>query len=127
MTIPRVGVIINYKDEYLCVFQEASRLWGFPKGRLQAYESYKEGACRELLEETGIRLYPYLLDANNSIHIKRGKHHHYYFLKTISKKPDVCIDNYEIIDYNWMTLEELSGLKTSYFTEQVLKRLLPVG
>jgi 8-oxo-dGTP pyrophosphatase MutT (NUDIX family) len=123
MTTSRVGVILNRKDKYLCVFQSASKLWGFPKGRLRKFEKQKNGACRELREETGIFITPNYLTTNNMLHIKRGKHHHYYFLLSIDQEPDVYIDGYEIIDYRWLTIEELSKLHTSFFTEQVCKRL----
>lgn len=123
MTTPRAGVIIKHDDKYLCVFQRASRLWGFPKGRLKEFESYKEGACRELMEETCICISPHILDQNNSIHIKRGKHHHYYFIYNVDSRPIVNVDEYEIIDYKWMTLSELDELNISFFTEQTIKRL----
>ena len=36
MIINRVGIILNHTEtgKYLCVFQNESNLWGFPKGRL---------------------------------------------------------------------------------------------
>lgn len=123
MTTPRVGVIIRHEEKYLCVFQDASKLWGFPKGRLKEYESYRVGACRELMEETNIKIYPTFLDTNNLIHIKRGKHHHYYFLYNVQTRPSVVVDCYEIIDHKWMTIDEICNVKTSFFTEQAIKRL----
>lgn len=123
MSTPRVGVIISFNNKYLCVYQNASNLWGFPKGRLKADETYKRGACRELFEETGIYIYSSHLNINNMIHIKRGKHHHYYFLVNLNFYPSVSIDNYEITDYKWMSLDELEKVKTSFFTEQVVRRL----
>lgn len=127
MSTPRVGVILNHNDKYLCVFQYASNLWGFPKGRLRKYEKQKNGACRELREETGIYISPSYLTTNNMLHIKRGKHHHYYFLLSLNYIPDVYIDGYEIIDYNWLTIEELSNRRTSFFTEQVCKRIQKIN
>ena len=126
----RVGVILVYKNknsdyQYLCVYQNASNLWGFPKGRLNTNkETFKEGACRELFEETGITIYPHQLYNEDTILIKRGKHKHYYFLKYISTKPTVFVDNYEISDYKWMTIDELSFQKTSYFTGQIIKNYM---
>jgi len=128
MSIPRVGVLMRYskpneEPEYLCVFQEASKLWGFPKGRLKNFESHTQGACRELLEETGCKLSSNLLSYDHMIHIKRGKHHHYYFVRDIVCKPVVTVDGFEIIDHKWMTLEELSTKSVSYFTDQVIKKI----
>ena len=123
MSVPRVGIIITYDDKYLCVFQDASKLWGFPKGRIKSFESHKDGACRELLEETGIRVDSVSLSEDHKIHIKRGKHHHHYYIKNFNYKPVVTVDGFEIIDYCWYTLDEISNLSISYFTQQVVKRL----
>ena len=130
MSVPRVGVVLVYYPknncpEYLCVYQDASKLWGFPKGRWKNLETYTQGACRELLEETGININHQELSLNNMYHIKRGKHHHYYFLKEVYHKPVVTVDGVEIINYRWMTLPELSRMDISYFTDQIVKRLSP--
>jgi 8-oxo-dGTP pyrophosphatase MutT (NUDIX family) len=131
MSIPRIGVILIYKknttnsseDEYLTVYQDASKLWGFPKGRWKNCEIYTEGACRELFEETGIKITPDELSYKKMFHIKRGKHHHYYFVKHVDEKPLVFVDGYEVTDYKWCSLEEISSKKVSYFTEQLIKKL----
>lgn len=123
MNTPRAGVIMRHNDVYLCVYQSASKLWGFPKGRLKIFEHFKDGACRELFEETGIYISPKVLNQNIMIHIKRGKHHHHYYIHDIDKMPNVHIDMDEIIDYKWMTLDQLASMCTSFFTEQVIKRL----
>ena len=129
MSIPRVGILLRYFNndindvEYLCVYQSASRFWGFPKGRINEFESYTNGACREMYEETGVKIYPFELSFNNFYHIKRGKHHHYYFVKDIIDKPIVTVDNDEILDYKWMILKELSNENISYFTEQLIKKI----
>jgi 8-oxo-dGTP pyrophosphatase MutT (NUDIX family) len=123
LSTPRVGVILNYKEHYLCVFQSASHLWGFPKGRIQYNETREQGACRELKEETGV--YVDSRELSDLIHIRRGKHHHFYFFKSVSNPPLVTIDNYEIADSAWLTLEQLAQLPVSFFTEQILRRLKP--
>lgn len=90
------------------------------------FESYIEGACRELYEETGVNILPEELSNSEYHHIKRGGHHHFYFVKNINKKPTIYIDNYEIIDYKWMTIRELSMKRVSYFTEQMIKKILNI-
>jgi 8-oxo-dGTP pyrophosphatase MutT (NUDIX family) len=123
----RVGVALQYNDKYLCVYQKASNLWGFPKGQLKDTESERQGACRELKEETGVDLNPQYLNNRNIILTKRGTNSHcYYFLK-ISKLPKVQIDNDEISDYRWMTLEELLALNTSFFTRRTAQRLIKLN
>lgn len=137
MSIPRVGVLLVFQQnpldnpEYLCVYQAASGLWGFPKGRWKKFETYIQGACRELLEETGIKLQQSDLSMDFMYHIKRGKHHHYYFIKEVTHKPIVTVDGDEIIGYKWMTIDELSKIAdqnyinkgVSYFTDQAIKRI----
>lgn len=131
MSIPRVGVLLAYRSknctdstpEYLCVYQNASSLWGFPKGRWKNFETYTQGACRELLEETGIKIHSSELSFDNMYPIKRGKHHHYYFVKDVSHKPVVTVDGEEIIGYKWMTISDLSKMNVSYFTDQVIKKM----
>lgn len=131
MSTPRAGVMLKYineqkEPEYLCVFQQSSKFWGLPKGRIKMFESYIEGACRELYEETGVNILPEELSNSEYHHIKRGGHHHFYFVKNINKKPTIYIDNYEIIDYKWMTIRELSMKRVSYFTEQMIKKILNI-
>ncbi|MBO0685254.1 MAG: NUDIX domain-containing protein [Candidatus Dormibacteraeota bacterium] len=41
--------------EVLLVRHARKRAWGFPKGRVEKGESPREGALREVLEETGFR------------------------------------------------------------------------
>lgn len=140
---PRVGIIIrcpfssvsylkpidvdNCKQTkyiYLTVYQAASFLWGFPKGRLNVNrENYYQGALRELREETGIILNTFPYHKVKKINIKRGKHHHYYFLIDLPTPPFVNIDNREIVDYRWATLDWLSSRNVSFFTENVIDKL----
>jgi len=47
-----VGVILICKDKVLLV--RSYKHWGFPKGTLKPSEAPFIGACRELMEETGI-------------------------------------------------------------------------
>lgn len=122
--VVRVGVIIMCNNKYLCVYQDASKFWGFPKGRLNYLESYRVGACRELFEETGVYLLPYMLNFKNMITVKRGNQKHNYFMVKTPVFPNVNIDGYEITNYKWMTLEELKSQNVSFFTEQLLRKML---
>ncbi len=44
--------------EFLMLRNSMHHSWGFPKGHLENGESLQEGACREVLEETGVNLLP---------------------------------------------------------------------
>ena len=114
--VPRVGIILrtpisstntlkvtedyplNGKYIYLTVYQDASGLWGFPKGRWKSdIETYFQGAMRELKEETGVFLKHFMYKRQNEkIVIKKGKQQHHYFVIDVAVPPLVSIDNYEI-------------------------------
>jgi 8-oxo-dGTP pyrophosphatase MutT (NUDIX family) len=119
----RVGVILRCGERYLCVYQHASKLWGFPKGQLDPLESNREGASRELFEETGIQIDPHILNPRNVIYTRRGKNSHCYYIVDVKVPPPVNIDNYEISDYRWMTLEEILHQPVSFFTRRTVERL----
>ncbi|MFT7618066.1 MAG: 8-oxo-dGTP pyrophosphatase MutT (NUDIX family) [Planctomycetota bacterium] len=40
--------------KYLLLKNAGHQTWGFPKGHLEVHETAHDGACRELLEETGL-------------------------------------------------------------------------
>lgn len=59
MSKPLLGVLaIVIRREQVLLVQRKNEpdagLWGFPGGRLEYGETLGEGACRELLEETGV-------------------------------------------------------------------------
>ena len=41
--------------EVACIYREARGDWTFPKGKLDAGETFEQGALREVLEETGMK------------------------------------------------------------------------
>ncbi|NNN02547.1 MAG: NUDIX hydrolase [Acidimicrobiaceae bacterium] len=53
------GVIVRRTDpgrvEVACIYREARQDWTFPKGKLDAGESFERAALREVWEETGMR------------------------------------------------------------------------
>ncbi len=56
---PTVGVLaIVVRGQEVLLVQRKNEpdagLWGFPGGRLEYGETLEDGACRELLEETGV-------------------------------------------------------------------------
>ena len=76
---------------------------------------------RELKEETGVFLKHFMYKRQNEkIVIKKGKQQHHYFVIDVAVPPLVSIDNYEITDYRWATLDWICNKKVSYFTAELL-------
>jgi 8-oxo-dGTP pyrophosphatase MutT (NUDIX family) len=46
--------IVDRNTRRVLLIQSRGKLWGFPKGSLNIGESYKDGAIREVYEETGL-------------------------------------------------------------------------
>lgn len=66
------GVVYRYDDHRLHVLIIHRRGgWDLPKGKIEAGESVKEGACREVQEETGCREIQVTGDLGSTVHYYR--------------------------------------------------------
>ncbi len=48
------GIVQNEKGEYLLIYRKGK--WDLPKGKIELTESIKDGAVREVEEETGVKI-----------------------------------------------------------------------
>ena len=52
------GIVVRFvpggRVEVACIYREARGDWTFPKGKLDAGETFEQAALREVLEETGM-------------------------------------------------------------------------
>lgn len=95
--------------------------WGVPGGGVEAGESFPAAACRELMEETGIRLddpgperaesrYPFRLSTGEEV----AAHDHYFVLK-LSARPSLSQSGFtpeereNMVEHRWWSAAELAG------------------
>ncbi len=126
-----IGIILFFrfprKIKYLLLKQHQGH-WGFPKGHVEKGEKYIETAVRELKEETGIKkiklikskillrdFYSYNNGKNKII-----KNVDYFIAE--SYVDIVKIDNYEIINYKWLTFEKGVERLTFSKSKKILKK-----
>ena len=103
------GVIIfrtvNGKREYLCLLQNLSGTYSVPKGHLEAFESEKDCALRELFEETGIKVKlidDFKAEINYVFHTSSGEKNKTVALFLAEYNGELNIDHNEIVGYQWL-------------------------
>lgn len=86
--------------------------WGVPAGKLEGNETPEQGACRELFEETGIKIDPLTqLHSLGELYIRKPDVDYVYhvFKIQLSAKPAIALSN-EHLDYKWASPSEFSKL-----------------
>jgi len=109
--IKRAGIILDCHDMYILVKSNTNKKWSFPKGRIEPEEEYNECAFREFREETGIDL------EKEDIYLIRTKvigDTMYFYYKAHDPsliEREFSLDEKEIIEANWFSLEEMRELE----------------
>ncbi len=126
-----IGIILFFrfprKIKYLLLKQHQGH-WGFPKGHVEKGEKYIETAVRELKEETGIKKIKLIKSkillrdfySYNNGKNKITKNVDYFIAE--SYVDIVKIDNYEIINYKWLTFEKGVERLTFSKSKKILKK-----
>ena len=124
-----VGGIIEKNGKYLLV-QEAQekcyKKWNFPAGHLDFNESLKEGAIREIKEETGcdVELDGVCYIANN---VLEDDLLIMIIFNTKLIKEDIKFDQEEILDVKWFEYNEIVNkmdkeLRGSFIREAIMNQ-----
>lgn len=107
-------VIILKSDRCLLLCREDGKGWELPGGHLNLRESYTDGAFRECLEETGIRL---------SVLRLIYKERNYNLFKSRPKVTKIKLSD-EHTNYKWVNHKQIHKLQLSNSTKRNLHRIL---
>lgn len=85
--------------------------WGVPAGKLEKGETPAKAALRELMEETGIKVFPDQIQAIGALYIRKPEVEYIYHLFQIflRETPDIVLSN-EHTKSKWVRLEQLNEL-----------------
>ncbi|MBQ6718106.1 MAG: GrpB family protein [Clostridia bacterium] len=107
------GVVVfrtqDEKREYLCLLQNLSGSYSVPKGHIEAYESEKDCALRELFEETGIKtelIDGFKAEINYKFLTRSGEKQKTVVLFLAEYNGALNIDHNEIISFQWLDTEK---------------------
>lgn len=105
-------VVIKKEDCFLLLRRSSTDTWmpnhyGFPGGKIENHEDTIDGVARECKEETQLQIIP-----SELIFLPKcsKKHNHLYFYTT-KYNGKIKLNN-EHDDYKWVTLQEITDLKT---------------
>ena len=107
---------VGDKILFLVIYSKRNKIWGFPKGHLEAGETEKEAAQREIKEETGLDDLYFIEGFEEKVEYEtvskrppfegeRIKKYVTYFLCE-TKIQDIIVDGREISDYKFLPLDE---------------------
>lgn len=125
---PTVGAIIFNPDNkiLLCKSHKWDNKYVIPGGHIELGEKMEESLKREILEETGLKIYDIKLISlkesiySNTFHVKK----HFIFIDYICRTDsyDVIL-NEEAQEYRWVSLDEIENYELGGFTKELLLEL----
>ncbi|MBR3943150.1 MAG: DUF1653 domain-containing protein [Clostridia bacterium] len=92
--------------EYLVLLQCGSKSWSFPKGHMEAGESRRQTALREVKEETGMSVKLFRQPCKTVTYTLRNNRIKYVHLFLAKARGPVRIKRDEIRAYRWVDKEE---------------------
>lgn len=124
--------IKNQALEYLLIYSNRNKEWGFPKGHIDAGETEKEAALREIEEETGIADLRFINGFREELVYKAVSNREtskgsiiekstlYFLCETKTK--DITVDADEITDFKWLIMKDAMKLLTFESLKIILKK-----
>ena len=104
------GIVVRFvpggRVEVACIYREARGDWTFPKGKLDAGETFEQAALREVLEETGMSCEVVrFVGTTNYTHRKGKPKIVAYYLMSVSEGE--FTPNEEVDVLVWLPLEQV--------------------
>lgn len=101
-----VRSVANGRFEVACIFREARGDWTFPKGKLDAGETFEQAALREVHEETGMHCEVIrFVGTTNYTHRKGKPKIVAYYLMNVGEGE--FTPNDEVDELVWLPLEQV--------------------
>lgn len=117
--------VIEKDDKHFLIKQSKNKplagKWRHPGGSFNEGETFLEGIKREVKEETGLEVE---VIGDKPLHLEQSDYlpGYFGFYKAVIKEGVLEIDNYEIDDYGWFTLEEISKLDLMKGTKEFYRK-----
>jgi 8-oxo-dGTP pyrophosphatase MutT (NUDIX family) len=130
------GAVIYRREKdrllFLLIYSGRNRVWGFPKGHIEAGEDEKTAALREIEEETGLAPLSFLegFREEDSYPVVSNRppyegttieKHSIYFLAA-APQGGIRVDGQEITSFRWLPIEEALALLTFDELKKILKK-----
>lgn len=112
----RTRIIVEFEGQILVVKGWlGDNRWVLPGGGLHKNEQPENGATRELLEETGVKIAESKLKKISEGTSKKGitKYHYQLYYVRLNEKPATKKQKFEIIDIDWISIEDISSSNSS--------------
>ena len=119
----RSRVVVRHEDTVLVMRPVVGTGgWDLPGGGLHKNELPKQGALRELYEETGIRVRDESLLYCQKRTMKTAgiAFEAHVFAVELAEKPELSLQRHEVAEVRWVTLEELRRLDLPTGVESVV-------
>ena len=117
------GIVLDDEGRVAVVHRPRYDDWSFPKGKLEAGESFAEAAVREVEEETGMRCS--LGDELDPVHYRDNKDRPKvvrYWLMHVEDDPGF-VPNDEVDELRWVTPGEAAELLTYPHDAELVRAL----
>lgn len=121
------AIVFNQEKEILMIFRRG--YWDLPKGKIDEGESIKEGAIRELEEETavknptGIRFFTksyHMYALHDNIVLKET---HWFLMQAEKQQELKAQEEEDIMKVEWMKLDDSRTKKTYASIQEILEQL----